>query len=72
MSISQTGNRLHDAAVTAAEAARQVAVSAAGNSQSSVQSAEIAFYRAALASAKANGLSTAIYATALRELGVNT
>lgn len=69
MPIFKTGNAVHDAVVVAAEATRQVAVSAAGNSQSAVRAAEISFYRTALASAKANGLPTANFIEALQELG---
>lgn len=69
MAISQTGNRTHDAVVTAAESSRQVAVSAAGNSQAAARAADIAFYRVALASAKQNGLPTGAFIEALMELG---
>ena len=71
MSALKTGHAKHDAVVTVAEATRQAAVSAAGNSQASVRAAEIAFYRSALTSAARNGLPTANFITALRELGAN-
>jgi hypothetical protein len=68
MSVSKSGNKNHDDAVNAAEGARQVAVAAAAT-QAAVASAEVAFYRAALASAKANGVGIEPFVAALRSLG---
>jgi hypothetical protein len=68
MSITKSGNRSHDDAVNAAEGTRQVAVAAAAT-QAAVNSAEITFYRTALASAKANGVGIEPLAAALRTLG---
>jgi hypothetical protein len=70
--MSQYGgdNQTHKGNVSAAESTRQVAVAAAGTSQSAVNTAEIAFYRTCVASAKANGVgSTSVYMDALRWLG---
>jgi hypothetical protein len=68
MSISKFGNKSHDDAVNAAEGVRQVAVAAA-SSQAPVNSAEITFHRAALASAKANGIGIEPIVAALKQLG---
>jgi hypothetical protein len=70
MSIIKTGVVAHDNAIALAEATRQVAVAAAA-SQAAVRTAEIVFYRAALASAKTNNNSSGVeqFSTALRELG---
>jgi hypothetical protein len=68
MAISKTGNQNHDNTVNTAESTRQVAVAAAA-SQAAVNSAEITFYRAAKASAIANGCGVEPFITALRSLG---
>jgi hypothetical protein len=68
MGISVTGNKIHDAAVLKAEVARQVSYSAAG-SQAALKAADIAFHRAAKASAIANGIQPGVYVEALFELG---
>jgi hypothetical protein len=68
----KTGNQNHDAACVAAEGARQIATAAA-SSQSAVIVADIAFHRAVIASAKANGLPIPEPSiSALRSLGVNS
>jgi hypothetical protein len=67
MSISKSGNKSHDDAVNLAESTRQVAC--AGASQAACVSAEITFYRTALASAKANGVGIEPIVAALRSLG---
>jgi hypothetical protein len=54
--------------VTSLEGTRQTAVAAAAT-QAVVNSAEITFYRAALASAKANGIGIEPIIAALRSLG---
>jgi len=72
VSVAQSANQAHNAAVAIAESARQAAVAAAGNNQAAVTAAEIAFYRACLASAKANGCGTEVFVTGLRSLGVNS
>jgi len=69
MSVTNSGNRVHDQNCNAAEMTRQVSVAAAGNSQTSVRNAEIVYYRACRASAIANGLSPAQFIAALQELG---
>lgn len=71
MGVTTSGVRAHDVTVASAEATRQTAVAAAGSSQAAVRNAEITFYRAALASAKTNGISPAVFIDALRELGVS-
>ena len=68
MSISKSGNKSHDDAVNAAEGARQVAT-APGATQAACITAEIAFYRTALASAKANGIGIEPIVAALKQLG---
>jgi hypothetical protein len=68
MSVSKSGHQIHDAIVTAAEGVRQVAVAAAAT-QAAVNAAEITFHRAALASAKANGIGIEPIVAALRQLG---
>lgn len=68
--IVQSENKGHNATVAVAEGSRQAAVTAAGNNQAAVIAAEIVFYRAALASAKANGCGTAAFESALMALGV--
>lgn len=67
MSVSKSGNKNHDDTVNAAESVRQVAC--AGATQAACITAEIAFYRTALASAKANGIGIEPFVTALRALG---
>jgi hypothetical protein len=52
----QTGVKAHDDTCQAAEMTRQVAVKAAGNSQSAVTAAEITYYKAVRDSARTNGL----------------
>jgi hypothetical protein len=68
MSISKSGNKSHDDTVNTAEGVRQIAVAAAAT-QAAVNSAEVTFYRAALASAKANGIGIEPFVSALRSLG---
>lgn len=70
--IVQSAKTAHNATVAIAEGTRQSAVAAAGNNQASVTAAEITFYRAALASALANGCGTAAFQSALMALGVKT
>lgn len=67
MSTSNSGNKTHDDTVRTAEGARQVAV--AGATQATVKAAEITFYRAAKASALANGASPSNFTRALLDLG---
>jgi hypothetical protein len=68
MSISKSGNRSHDDLVNSLEGTRQIAVAAA-TTQAAVNSAEITFYRAALASAMANGIGIEPIVAALKQLG---
>lgn len=70
MSQSKTGNVTHDTTVAAAEAARQSAARASGVSQATTKTAEITFYRACLASAKANSIDQGPFLHALWTLGV--
>lgn len=67
----QTGNATHDATCQTAEMTRQVAVKAAGNSQSAVTAAEITYYKAVRDSALANGLTAELGAfnTVIVQLG---
>jgi hypothetical protein len=68
MSTHQTGNKNHDDAVAKAESIRQVAA-IPGASQSTVRAADVALYRADLASALANGVNPGCFMQALRDLG---
>jgi hypothetical protein len=68
MSISKSGNRSHDDLVNSLEETRQTAVAAA-STQAAVNAAEITFYRATLASAKANGVEIEPIVAALKQLG---
>jgi hypothetical protein len=63
MSVSKSGNQNHDNTSTR----RQTAC--AGATQAAFISAEITFYRAAKASALANGCGVEPFITALRQLG---
>jgi hypothetical protein len=65
---NSTAVRAHRATVQAAEGARQIAVAAA-STQAAANAAHVTFYRAARASALANGVQPNVYVTALRELG---
>jgi hypothetical protein len=76
MSIIVSNNKTHQTTVNLAESTRQVAVTAAvaagGGSaavQAAIKTAEIAFYRAAVASCVANGVESEIFRTALLHLG---
>jgi hypothetical protein len=79
-----TGNPAHDANILAAEAQRQIAISppppqnhdgrpvglfASTPSPAATRAANIAYWRACLASAIANGISPASCIMALQELG---
>jgi ABC-type hemin transport system ATPase subunit len=64
-----TGNVTHNANVFAAELTKQIAYKAAGNNQASVKAADIAYHRAVLASARAQGIGFAVNMQALVELG---
>jgi hypothetical protein len=67
MSVVKSGNANHDKNCADAERKRQSAV-VAGASQSSIRSAEVAFYQTCRASAIANGVSPSQFNDALREL----
>jgi hypothetical protein len=54
-----TGSVAHNNAVIAAHATRQAAYKSAGSSPALVRAADLAFHRAVLASAKAQGLTAA-------------
>jgi hypothetical protein len=66
---SQSNSANHNAQVLAAELTRQNAMVGV-TTQSPARAADIAFFRAAKASALANGISPAQYIRALQELGV--
>jgi len=68
--VGYSGNRIHDAAVTAAEGVRQAAVTPS-SSAAAVRAAEAQFYRTVKASAIANGVSPEQAILALDELGFN-
>jgi hypothetical protein len=67
--IIKTGNKAHDDACLTAENTRQAAM-VVGVSQATAKSADIAFYRAVIASAKVNGVPpNASVIQALMDLG---
>ena len=68
--ISKTGNATHDSTMLAAESTRQSAVAAAA-SQATVNTAQIVFYRACLASKITNGLDAGNELIALKNLGAS-
>ncbi len=68
--IKTKTHRVHDDACAAAEGVRQSVV-VRGASQATVRSAEQAFYRAAISSAKINGLPHEPFIHALRDLGIS-
>lgn len=68
MGTAYTGNRVHDTTVNNLEGIRQGAVSAS-MSRAAVISAELMFYRGALASALSNGVNPVPYLEALAEFG---
>jgi hypothetical protein len=70
MAIIFSENQTHTKNLLAAELTRQVAVAAAAGSASAIKTAEIAYFRTALASAIANNCGTDQFTCALRELGV--
>ena len=67
MSTSNTGNTTHDNNINKAEGSRQSGIST--TSQTVTTSAEIVFYRSALASALANNCSPSCFVRALQQLG---
>ena len=67
--MQPTGNATFDAAVIAAEVARQAAVNAAGASQTTINSAQIVFYKAIIQSAVNNSVDIGPFIHALRNLG---
>lgn len=68
MSKVSSGNKTNDDAITNSEATRQIAVAAA-TTQSAARTADIAHYRACVASALANNCGATQFINALRELG---
>lgn len=70
MSQHATGNVIHDTEVRRVEGNRQSAIRAAAVSQATVVTAEIAYYRGVLASAKTLGTNIAEAQHALWTLGV--
>ena len=69
MSITKSGNRVHDDACNLSEMTRQGAVATAAGNQATVKAAEIVHYRACVASALANGCSPGASIRALMDLG---
>ena len=69
MSSIKTGHAVHDAACAIAESNRQAATAAAGSNAALVIAADVAFYRAVLASAKAQNLPYGNFTQALFWLG---
>jgi hypothetical protein len=76
MSVIQSDNKIHAATCVASEGTRQNDVAQAilagggsGTVAAAVRTAEIAHYRRVVASAVANGLQSAQFGQALRDLG---
>lgn len=70
MGFGKSGKVPHDTEIERVESVRQSAAGVAGVSQATVKTAEIAYYRAALASARANGIDQGGCIHALWVLGV--
>jgi hypothetical protein len=72
MSVIKTGNSVHDAALLAAEGARQVSITPT-STPAQVRAADIAFARAARTSCITNNDSAGVeqFSVMLKELGVN-
>ena len=70
MSAANSLSKPHNDTQNAAEGARQSAVAAAGNNQAAINAAAIAFQRAVVRSALANGVGVEPAMTALKSLGV--
>ena len=68
MSVIQSANKTHNDTVAKAESVRQAAVS--GATQAAINTAEITFARAGLASAITNSCSTEPWMALLISLGV--
>ena len=69
MSITKSGNRVHDDACNLSEMTRQGAVATAAGNQATIRTLEIAHYRACLASAIANNCQPGAFVRALQDLG---
>jgi hypothetical protein len=69
MSITRSGNTVHDSACNLSEMTRQGAVAAAIGNQATIRTAEIVHYRACLASALANNCQPGVFIRALMDLG---
>jgi hypothetical protein len=69
MSITKGENRVHNDACNLSEGTRQSAVAAATGNQATIRTAEIAHYRACVASALANGVQSGAFVRALQDLG---
>jgi len=69
MSVIQHENKIHEKACTIAESNRQAVVNAAGSSAAAVKAADVAFYRAVIASCKTNSLPFSNFTYALIDLG---
>ena len=69
MSITKGENRVHNDACNLSEGVRQSTVAAAIANAATIRTAEIAHYRACLASALANGVQSGAFVRALQDLG---
>lgn len=69
MAFAKSGKIAHDNEMDRVEAVRQSAIGVAGVTQATVRTAEIAYYRAALASAKTHGVDQGGILHALKTLG---
>jgi hypothetical protein len=69
MSAIRSDNKAHESACSIAESNRQAAMAAAGSSAAAVRAADVAFYRAVIASCKTNSLPFSNFTYALIDLG---
>jgi hypothetical protein len=69
MSVIRSDNKAHEIVCSTAESNRQAAVAAAGSSAAAVRAADVAFYRAVIASCKTNSLPFSNFTYALIDLG---
>jgi hypothetical protein len=69
MPVIQHENKIHERACSIAESNRQAAVAAAGSSAAALKAADVAFYRAVIASCKTNNLPFSNFTYALIGLG---
>jgi hypothetical protein len=69
MPAIRSDNKVHEASCATAESNRQAVIAAAGSSAAAVKAADVAFYRAVIASCKTNSLPFSNFTYALIDLG---